>query len=121
MNLQGKTSQSLAFLHYSSGLDSKSALSLISLLKNKVASLGISVIAVLHQPRYEILTACDQIMLLAEGRLRYCGSPALDEISTVLPRLQRNSIGEYSLNGANAADLLIDYINEFTWQYQEDK
>ncbi len=99
-----------------SGLDSKSALSLISVLKNQVASLGVNVIAVLHQPRYEILTACDKIMLLADGRLKYCGSPALEELGKVFPRLKPNAQGEVALKGANAADLLIDFIDEFSWK-----
>lgn len=37
-----------------SGLDSKTALSLVHLLKTQVAPMGVNVIAVVHQPRYEI-------------------------------------------------------------------
>jgi ABC-type multidrug transport system ATPase subunit len=106
---------SLLFLDEpTSGLDSKSALSLISVLKD-VASLGVNVIAVIHQPRYEILQACNNLLVLADGKIKYMGSPALKDLSLVFPRLKPNASGEYPLNGANAADLLVDYIDEFTW------
>ena len=81
-----------------------------------MASLGISVIAVLHQPRFEILRACDQIMLLSDGQLRYCGSPSLDQLKLYLERLK----GDYWV-GSNVADLLVDHIDEFSWKYKESE
>jgi ABC-type multidrug transport system ATPase subunit len=116
------TCPSILFLDEpTSGLDSKSALSLITVLKDQVSSLGINVIAVLHQPRYEILCACNKIMILADGTLKYFGSPVLKEIGRVFPRLQPNKDGEVMLHGANAADMLIDYIDEFKWKSEEVK
>jgi ABC-type multidrug transport system ATPase subunit len=101
-----------------SGLDSKTALALLTVLKD-VASLGINVIAVLHQPRYEILKKCNQIVVLAEGKVKYMGSPSLAELSPVFPRLRQSDDDENPLIGVNAADMLIDYIEEFTWVPKE--
>jgi hypothetical protein len=100
-----------------SGLDSKTALQLIQMLKTEIAPLGISVVAVLHQPRMEILRACDKIALLAEGKLKYFGSSKLDEISENFPRIKKDAEGEIIVEkGTNAADMLIDFIEEFTWK-----
>ena len=76
-----------------SGLDSKTALSLIDLLQKEVCTMGINVIAVLHQPRYEICTlfslfflilivctavnACNNITILASGDIKYFGKHCL--------------------------------------------
>lgn len=57
--------------------DSKTALSLTTLLKNQITPLGINVIMVVHQPRYEILSACNNVMLLADGKVKYFGSPEI--------------------------------------------
>eukprot|EP01113_Clastostelium_recurvatum_P005904 TRINITY_DN12654_c0_g1_i3.p1 TRINITY_DN12654_c0_g1~~TRINITY_DN12654_c0_g1_i3.p1 ORF type:complete len:743 (-),score=84.26 TRINITY_DN12654_c0_g1_i3:124-2352(-) len=109
------TCPSILFLDEpTSGLDSKSALSLITILKEQVASLGINVIAVLHQPRYEILNLCDNIAILADGRLRYFGSPNLNDLARDFPPLQR-----IVATGVNIADMLIDQIEEFQWSYNE--
>jgi hypothetical protein len=34
-----------------------------------IAKMGITVVAVLHQPRYEILSLCDDLLLLGKGDL----------------------------------------------------
>lgn len=46
-------------------------------------------ITVIHQPRYEILAACNQVMLLAEGKLVYLGSPSIEMLAPVFPPLHR--------------------------------
>jgi len=56
-----------------SGLDSTAALSVCETLKN-IAGLGMTVVAVIHQPRYEIFESFDDILLLAPGgRTAYIG------------------------------------------------
>lgn len=43
-----------------------------------VAQLGVTVITVLHQPRYSVYTSFDQVLLLAPAHeLAYCGPPEL--------------------------------------------
>ncbi len=57
-----------------SGLDSTSSMEVCACLK-KVADLGLTVITVIHQPRYEIFTAIDDVLLLGSGAfslLRAC-------------------------------------------------
>src|SRR4051794_40032604 len=56
-----------------SGLDSSTAKEIMFFLR-KIANRGINVIAIVHQPRYEILNLCDQLLLLAKGgRTVYMG------------------------------------------------
>ena len=58
-----------------SGLDATSASSIMSLLK-AISMLGITVVAIIHQPRYEIFEALDSILLLGAGRVIYSGKEA---------------------------------------------
>ena len=58
-----------------SGLDATSASSIMSVLK-AVSSLGITVVAIIHQPRQEIFEALDSILLLGAGRVIYSGKEA---------------------------------------------
>ncbi|KAH8093052.1 ATPase [Aureococcus anophagefferens] len=44
--------------------------------RRDVSRLGVTVVAVLHQPRREIFVALDRVALLVRGRLRVCGTPA---------------------------------------------
>jgi ABC-type multidrug transport system ATPase subunit len=105
-----------------SGLDSKTALALVSVLKD-VASLGINVVAVIHQPRYEILKKCDKIIVLSEGTIKYMGPSNLTDLASVFPRikLKPREEEEHPLEGANAADMIVDYIEEFTWTPSKSK
>lgn len=48
------------------GLDSATSKEIMSLLR-EIANTGITVVAVIHQPRYEILQMCDKLLLLAKG------------------------------------------------------
>jgi ABC-type multidrug transport system ATPase subunit len=54
------------FLPFYIGLDSSSAKDVVSCLHD-IAKMGITVVAVLHQPRYEILSLCDDLLLLGKG------------------------------------------------------
>ena len=56
-----------------SGLDSSTSISVSSLLK-KLAKLGMTIIMTIHQPRTEIFTSIDDLILLIPGgKLVYCG------------------------------------------------
>jgi ABC-type multidrug transport system ATPase subunit len=48
------------------GLDSSTAKEVMHYLK-QIANKGITVISVVHQPRYEIVQLCDSLLLLAKG------------------------------------------------------
>lgn len=49
-----------------SGLDSTSALKVVEILKS-IAAIGVTVVSVLHQPRYEIFEQFDDILLIIPG------------------------------------------------------
>lgn len=55
-----------------SGLDATTALSIVSLLKT-LSNLGVTVIAIIHQPRPEILDVLDGLYLVADGHQIYEG------------------------------------------------
>ena len=58
-----------------SGLDSSSSMTVCGALR-QMADVGISVIAVIHQPRYEIFQMFHKVLLLAKGgKLVYYGDP----------------------------------------------
>jgi len=60
-----------------SGLDSTSSLTVCSALREMAASGGVTVIAVIHQPRYEIFQMFHKVLLLAKGGKNvFYGSPA---------------------------------------------
>ena len=63
-----------------SGLDSTSSLAVLQALKRLAQLGGMTIVAVLHQPRYEIFEMFDEILLLAKG------GACLDETSP--PQLQ---------------------------------
>ena len=65
-----------------SGLDSTSSMEVCDAL-GKIASLGVTVVTVIHQPRYEIFTAFDDVLLLGKGgRTVYLG-PSDDALEYV--------------------------------------
>jgi ABC-type multidrug transport system ATPase subunit len=69
-----------------SGLDSTSSMTVCGCLRT-MAECGISIIAVIHQPRYEIFNMFHRVLLLAKGgKLVYYGPPheALDYFKDVL-------------------------------------
>ncbi|KAL7748707.1 hypothetical protein RI367_005860 [Sorochytrium milnesiophthora] len=86
-----------------SGLDSTSALLVCSALKD-LSQLGLTIVSVIHQPRYEIFGAFEDVILLVPGgKVAYMG-PALD----AQPYFE--ALG-FEFNGmANPADLLMDIL-----------
>jgi ABC-type multidrug transport system ATPase subunit len=59
-----------------SGLDSSSALSLFQLLKELAAG-GLTVVAVVHQPRAEVFAATDDLIVLGPGGSLFYGGPSV--------------------------------------------
>ncbi len=50
-----------------SGLDSSSSKEVITALHNLAHNLDLTIAAVIHQPRYEIFTLFDDVLLLGKG------------------------------------------------------
>lgn len=87
-----------------SGLDSSSALIVAELLKG-IASLGITVVAVIHQPRFEIFQTFDDIILLSQGgRLAYMGQAELAKDYFA-------NLGYKFEEGLNPADVFMDILS----------
>jgi ABC-type multidrug transport system ATPase subunit len=59
-----------------SGLDSSSALSLFQLLKELAAG-GLTVVAVVHQPRAEVFAATDDLIVLGAGGCLFYSGPSV--------------------------------------------
>ena len=86
-----------------SGLDATSSLHVCSALR-RIARLGITVVLVVHQPRYEILAQCHDLILLGKGgRTVYAGPTP-----RALPYFE--SLGLRPPAHANPADFMLDVI-----------
>jgi ABC-type multidrug transport system ATPase subunit len=87
-----------------SGLDSTAALEVADMLK-RMADLGMTVVAVIHQPRVEIFKKFDEVLLLAPGgRTAYLGP-------TIGARPYFERLGYAFPDGANEADVLMDILS----------
>ncbi|KAJ3158449.1 hypothetical protein HDU86_002918 [Geranomyces michiganensis] len=87
-----------------SGLDSTAALSISRTLK-QITNLGLTVVSVIHQPRYEIFADFDDILLLVPGgRTAYHGP-------TYGARPYFESLGCEFPDRANEADVLMDILS----------
>jgi len=86
-----------------SGLDATAALEVCSTLK-AIADLGLTVTAVIHQPRLEIFETFDDLLLLAPGGLTVYMGPQKQVIDYFL------SMGFRFLEGHNPADDLLDFV-----------
>ncbi|OCH89695.1 hypothetical protein OBBRIDRAFT_756218 [Obba rivulosa] len=96
------TSPSILFLDEpTSGLDAYNALSVIDSLVSLARDYNRTVIFTIHQPRSNIVSLFDQMIVLAQGRLVYSG-----EAAKCPDYLQ--SIGHPCPVGFNIADFLID-------------
>jgi ABC-type multidrug transport system ATPase subunit len=92
-----------------SGLDAASASTIMRLLK-AVSKLGVTVVAIVHQPREKIFYEFDQLLLLASGRSVYSGATEgvhsyFESMDFVFPQK------------ANPADTLMDIITGDGEQY----
>lgn len=87
-----------------SGLDSTAALSVAQTLK-KIASLGVMVISILHQPRYEIFQEFDDLLLIAPGGRTVYQGPRSDVIDYF------KNLGFEFESHKNPADVLMDILS----------
>ena len=92
-----------------SGLDSTSAASIMRLLR-AISRLGVTTIAIIHQPREKIFHGFDHLLLLAEGRSVFSGST--DDVQPYFENL-----GFAWPQRSNPADTLIDIITGDGAQY----
>lgn len=86
-----------------SGLDAQAALSLMSLL-GVFSRRGLTVIAVVHQPRVEIFKALDNLILLESGKCVYAGKTSKAEEFFTSQGVQFDP-------NLNPADLIIDFVS----------
>ncbi|KAJ3109992.1 hypothetical protein HDU96_006992 [Phlyctochytrium bullatum] len=88
-----------------SGLDSTAALKVAEILK-KIAALGLTVVSVIHQPRFEIFQQFDDILLLVPGgKTAYLGPT-----TNVIEYFER--YGFFFDPRANPADILMDILSD---------
>eukprot|EP01083_Nonionella_stella_P031882 87225_1 len=88
-----------------SGLDSTTSNDVMDVLKH-IAKRGTTIVVVLHQPRYEIYEAFDNVILLAEGgKMVYMG-----DTSKALPYFEQ--LGYRKPNMVNPADFLMDILSD---------
>ncbi|GAB7358916.1 hypothetical protein MBLNU230_g4136t1 [Neophaeotheca triangularis] len=92
-----------------SGLDATSAASIMRLLK-AISRLGVTTIAIIHQPREQIFYGFDQLMLLAQGRTVYSGQT--DNVQHYF-----ESMGFAFPQRGNPADIIIDIATGDGAQY----
>lgn len=99
------TNPSLLFLDEpTSGLDASTTLSLLHALRS-VSRLGITIIMVLHQPRYDAFLAFDNLLLLGfGGRTIYMGP-------STLCHTYFTSLGYSMAFGQNPSDFFLDVIS----------
>ncbi|KAJ1941586.1 (ABC) transporter, partial [Kickxella alabastrina] len=102
------TSPSIIFLDEpTSGLDAYNAFVVMDTLSKLARRYSRTVICTIHQPRTDIFTMFDQLIVLAAGQMCYSG-PA-SNISTYL-----ESIGHPVPEGYNIADFSIDLVQQAT-------
>ncbi|KAJ3109532.1 hypothetical protein HDU97_005189 [Phlyctochytrium planicorne] len=88
-----------------SGLDSTAALKVAEILK-RIASIGLTVVAVIHQPRFEIFQQFDDILMIAPGgKTAYLGPT-----KSVLEYFEMH--GFFFDPRANPADILMDILSD---------
>ena len=87
-----------------SGLDSTSSLEVMDLL-DQISQIGMTVVAIIHQPRVEIFQKFDEVLMIAPGgRTAYLGPSA-----EARPYFER--LGFQFPCGSNDADVLMDILS----------
>jgi ABC-type multidrug transport system ATPase subunit len=95
-----------------SGLDATSAASVMGLLRS-ISRLGVTTIAIIHQPRQEVFESIDNLLLLGNGQQIYAGETK--EVTTYFHKLN------FSFpQNRNPADVLMDIATGSGQQYSED-
>jgi len=87
-----------------SGLDSSTSKEIISILRNIAVQQHLTVVTVIHQPRYEIFTMFHKVILFSKGRVVYFGpsSKAVEYFK---------SFGFEPTPNVNPADYILDVIS----------
>ena len=88
-----------------SGLDATASLQVCAVLRRVAEEAGMTVVAVIHQPRYDIFTMFHDVLLLGKGgRTVYLG-PTKDAVTYF------ENLGFEMPNRCNPADFLIDVVS----------
>ena len=88
-----------------SGLDATASLQVCAILRRVAEEAGMTVVAVIHQPRYDIFTMFHDVLLLGKGgRTVYLG-PTKDAVAYF------EELGFEVPNRCNPADFLIDVVS----------
>lgn len=87
-----------------SGLDAAAAQNIANLLRS-LADQGMVIVAALHQPRASIMSKCDDMLIMAEGRAMYYGP--LKEYVSYLKNHLKITIPELE----SPYDILLDALN----------
>lgn len=95
-----------------SGLDATSAASVMGLLRS-ISRLGVTTIAIIHQPRQEVFESIDNLLLLGNGQQMYAG--ATKDVTAYFHKLHF----AFPQN-RNPADVLMDIATGSGQQYSED-
>lgn len=88
-----------------SGLDATAALKIAAIMKKIALNIGITVVSVIHQPRYEIFEEFDDLLMIAPGGVTAYLGPR-DEIQGYFENL-----GFYFDPKNNPADVMMDIIS----------
>jgi len=88
-----------------SGLDSAAAAAIIALLKSIAKKCGAAIVCTIHQPSAAVFAGFDKVLVLAEGRVAYCG--ARDGMA---PHFA--SIGKPLSKDANPAEAVLDLVSK---------
>ncbi|KAI9739310.1 MAG: hypothetical protein M1834_007523 [Cirrosporium novae-zelandiae] len=96
-----------------SGLDATSAASIMRLLK-AISRLGVTTVAIIHQPREQIFIGFDNLLLLGSGRQLYAG-PTREALAYF------DRLGFTFPANSNPADTIMDIITGNGQQYTSNK
>lgn len=92
----------------SSGVDSASAVRMMTFLKDIAAEKQIAVVCTIHQPPASVFSGFDNTMILSMGRIAYFGKA--DKLSEYLTK-----IGNPPMADTNPAEFILDLVNtDFT-------
>lgn len=98
-----------------SGLDATAALKIANTMQKIASDIGITVVAVIHQPRYEIFEQFDDLLLIAPGGLTAYQGPR--ELS--VPYFEK--LRFYFESRMNPADVLMDILSGKSRRFEDGR